>query len=64
MPKLKDVHYVVDSRGRKRSVLMSCRTYRELLEDISDLKAKAEHRDETPEDLEKVIADLENEGRL
>ena len=64
MARPSDVQFVVDSRGRKKSVLLSCREYQELLEDIADLRAKAERRDETPEDLERVLADLENERRI
>ena len=62
MTRARNVQFVVDSSGRRKSVLLSCREYEELLGDIADLQAKAERRDETPEDLEKVIADLENEG--
>ena len=55
MAKATNVQFVVDSRGRKKSVLLSCREYQELLEDIADLRAKAERRDETPEDLEQCL---------
>ena len=64
MARSRNVQFVVDARGRRKSVLLSCREYEELLGDIADLRAKAERRDETPEDLEKVLADLENERRI
>lgn len=61
---VRDVQYVVDKKGRRKSVVMSCKAYEELLEDIADLRAKVERRDETPEDFDKVLADLENAGRI
>ena len=57
------VEFVVDDKGRKKSVLMSYRTYLDMLEDIVDLQAIAERRDETPEDLTSVIRELEDAGR-
>jgi len=60
----RDIEYVIDKKGRRKSIVMSCRTYEELLEDIADLRAKVERRDETPEDLDRVLADMEDAGRI
>ncbi|MDO8684604.1 MAG: hypothetical protein Q7N50_14150 [Armatimonadota bacterium] len=64
MPRTGSIEYIIDDRGRKKSVVMSYRTYLRLLEDIADLRAIAERRDQTPEDLESVIADMKNAGRV
>lgn len=61
---VRSVQYVVDKKGRRKSVVISCRAYEELLADIADLRAKVERRDEAPEDIGKVLADLEDAGRL
>lgn len=59
MAKTRNVEYIVDSKGRRKSVLLSCAEYEEMLQDIADLKAKAERRDEVPEDFERVLAEIE-----
>ena len=59
-----EIEYLVDKKGRRKSIVISCKRYEELMEDIADLRAKLERRNETPEDLEKVLADLENAGRI
>jgi hypothetical protein len=59
-----NVQFLVDERGRRKSVLMSYRTYRRLLEDIEDLQAIEDRKDQTPEDLENVIAELKDAGRI
>jgi hypothetical protein len=64
MPKSSDVQFIVDQRGRKRSVVMSYRTYRRLMEDISDLQSIEDRKHEKPESLESVIAELKDAGRL
>lgn len=64
MAKTKDIQYIVDAKGRRRSVLLSCAAYEELLQDIADLRAKADRRDEVPEDFEKVGAELEHANRV
>jgi len=40
--------YVVDSEGRKTGVLLSLEQYQRLMEDLHDLAAVAERRDEEP----------------
>lgn len=64
MAETKGIEFIVDEKGRKKAVVMSYKAYQELLEDIADLQAIAERRDEKPESLESVIADLKNAGRI
>lgn len=58
------VQYIVDERGRKKSVILTYRTYHRLLEDLADLACIEDRKHEKPEDLEKVIAELKDAGRL
>ncbi len=64
MRKSQDIQYIVDAKGRRRSVLLSCSAYEELIQDIADLRAKADRRDEVPEDFERVVAELEGANKL
>lgn len=64
MPKAKSIEYIVDEKGRKKSVILSYKAYLEMLEDIADLQVKAERKDETPEDFEKVLDSLRDARRL
>src|SRR3990172_9126698 len=56
--------YVVDSRGRKRAVVLDIKAYRELLEDLEDLRLLAERKDETTSSLEEVEKRLRARGLL
>ena len=40
--------FVVDAKGRKKAVLLSCEQYQKLLEDLHDLAVVAERRKEKP----------------
>ncbi|MBI2843495.1 MAG: hypothetical protein HYX78_08855 [Armatimonadetes bacterium] len=64
MTKTKNIEYIVDEKGRKKAVVMSYKAYLELMEDLDDLRVKAERNDEAPEDFEKVLAELKDAGRL
>lgn len=64
MPKSSDVQFIVDQRGRKRSVVMSYGTYRRLMEDIADLQSIEDRKHEKPESLESVIAEMKDVGRI
>ena len=64
MPKTTDVEFLVDRRGRKKSVLMSYRTYLRLMEDLSDLACMEERKDEPRRDFESVLAELKDAGRI
>ena len=64
MAKTSDVEFIVDRRGRKKSVVMSYRTYQQLMEDIQDLQSIEDRKHEKPEDLESVIAELKDAKRI
>lgn len=56
--------YVVDSKGRKRGVLLSIEQYERLLEDLHDLAVVAERRDEKTISLEALKRRLKKDGLL
>ena len=67
MPRVKRIQYLVDEKGRKRSVLMSYRAYTELIElmeDLDDLRVKMERSEETPEDFKRVLEELRHAERV
>ncbi len=64
MAKKRAVEFLVDEKGHKKSVLMSYKTYVELMEDIADLQVIAQRRDEKPVPLEDVLKELEDAGRV
>ena len=57
------IRYVVDERGRKKSVVLPIKEYRELLADLADLAIIAERKDEPVEALEVVKNRLEENWR-
>jgi hypothetical protein len=46
--------FVTDAKGARTAVILPVREYRRLLEDIHDLAAVAERRDEEPVGLEEM----------
>lgn len=62
--KSKGVVFLCDEKGRRKVVQMSYRAYLELMEDLDDLRVKAERGEETPEDFMRVLEELRNAGRL
>ncbi len=56
--------YVIDHKGRKRKVILSIKQYRELLEDLEDLRILVERKDEATSPLEEVEARLKARGLL
>ncbi|HJZ69315.1 MAG TPA: type II toxin-antitoxin system Phd/YefM family antitoxin [Blastocatellia bacterium] len=56
--------FVVDSRGNKKSVILSLKRYQELMEDLHDLAVVAERRDEEPIGLEEMRRRLKKDGLL
>ena len=58
MRKPREIEFLVDEKGRRKSVLMSYRTYLALIEDLADLQMIAERRDEKTVDLGAIIAQL------
>ena len=56
--------YVVDSKGKKKSVILPLKRYQQLMEDLHDLAVVAERRDEEPISLEEMKRRLkEDEDR-
>ena len=48
------LRFLVDERGRKQSVVVPIKEYRELMDDLADLATFAERKDEPAESLESV----------
>ena len=57
-------HYVVDDTGQKISVILPVNEFEELLEQLGDLAALAERRDEPTIPHDDVIARLKADGLL
>ena len=55
---MNSVQYVLDRKGRRKSVLLPLREYEDLLEDLHDLAVIAERRDEIPRSLAEVRQNL------
>lgn len=55
---MNSVQYVLDRKGRRKSVSLPLREYEDLLEDLHDLAVIAERRDETPRSLAEVRQNL------
>jgi len=58
------VQYLTNEKGKKTAVVIPLEEYEELLEDLSDLAAIAERRNEPTIPLHKVIAHLKKDGFL
>jgi len=56
--------FVVDSRGKKKAVLLSIRQYRKLMEDIHDLAVVAERKSEKPISFEEMKSRLKKHGLI
>jgi hypothetical protein len=56
--------YITDAAGRKISVILPMDEYLELLEDLEDLAAVAELRDEETIPWEQVKKELADNGQL
>ena len=64
MTTLKKERFVTDDKGRKRAVILDIKLYRELLEDLEDLRLLAERRNEATSSLEEVEERLKAHGLL
>ena len=66
MIKLDNVYpqYITDEKGKKKSVILSISKYQELIEDIEDLAAVAERRDEPTISHKRFLAELKNDGLI
>lgn len=56
--------YVVDTEGKKVSIILSLKRYQRLMEDLHDLAVVAERRDEKPISLEEMKRQLKKDGIL
>jgi hypothetical protein len=56
--------YITDENGQKTAVILSLDAYNELLEDLSDLAAVAERRDEPSIPLSELVDSLKADGLL
>ena len=56
--------YIVDNDGNRVSVILPVEEYQELLEDLEDLAAVAERRDEPVVSLDELIRRLQTDGLL
>ena len=50
--------YITNAEGEKMSVILSLSDYQELLEDLEDLAAIAERRNEIAQSFDQVLAEL------
>ena len=67
MPAMKEppaVQFVTDSAGVKTAVIVPLADYQELLEDLSDLAALAERRDEPSISHDQLLGELKHDGLL
>lgn len=58
------VQYITDENGARRAVILPIEQFQELLEDLSDLAALAERRDEATTAHADLIDELKRDGRL
>ncbi|GAB4360723.1 MAG: hypothetical protein Kow0060_16050 [Methylohalobius crimeensis] len=56
--------YIIDETGNRVSVVLPLDEYQELLDDLEDLAAAAERRDEETVDHAEVVARLKADGLL
>ncbi len=56
--------YVTDENGNKTAVILPIEEFEELLEDLQDLAALAERRDEPTIPHEEVVARLKRDGYI
>ena len=63
-PKHLDVQYITNQAGEKTAVILSLNEFQELLEDIEDLAAVAERRNEPAISHEEFIAELKRDGLI
>ena len=59
-----NVQYVIDPSGEKTAVILPLGEFEELLEDLEDLAALAERRDEPTTSHEDFVAELKRDGLL
>jgi len=58
------LRYVIDKAGSRTAVILPITEFEELLEDLDDLAAVAERRDEPTVSHEEFTAELKRDGKL
>lgn len=56
--------YITDETGKKTAIILPIEEFEELMEDLQDLAALAERRDEPTIPHEEVVAKLKRDGYL
>jgi hypothetical protein len=66
MIKLNDLHpeHITDEKSKKKSVILPIAEFEALIEDMEDLAAVAETREEPTLSHEDVVAELKKDGLL
>jgi len=59
-----EVQFITDDKGEKTGVIMNISDYQSLMEDIEDLAACAERRDEGTISHEDFLRELKKDGLL
>ncbi|HYE72898.1 MAG TPA: hypothetical protein VEF04_06190 [Blastocatellia bacterium] len=59
-----EVQYVMNQAGEKTAVILSIAKFEGLLEDLEDLAAVAERRDEPTISHDELLAELKQDGLL
>jgi hypothetical protein len=59
-----EVQYITNPDGEKTAVILPIEEFRELLEDIEDLAAVAERRDEPTIPHDELVAELKRDGLI
>jgi len=54
--------FIIDTKGKKTSVILPLRQYQKLMEDLHDLAVVAERRAEKPVGLEEMKRRLKKDG--
>ena len=57
-----DIQYVTNQMGEKTAVILSIEEFQLLLEDLNDLAAVAERREEPTTSHDELIAELKRDG--
>jgi hypothetical protein len=59
-----EIRYVTNKAGDKTAVILSIEEFQELMEDIEDLAAVAERRDEPTIPHQQLLVELKEDGLL
>lgn len=59
-----EISYVTNKAGDKTAVILSIKEFQELMEDIADLAAVAERRDQPTVRHEQLLIELREDGLL